>query len=418
MAVQDNKLLTDDVIAKEALRLLKNNLVFAKCVYRNYENTFGKVGDTIRLELPFRTKTASGRTLVKQPMVDQTIPFAIDNQEHFGLEYTVKDLTLDIMKFSERYLKSGMVQIANKIDRSLALTLKQAFHSSGTPGTRPGAYIDFANASAKQTTYGVPNDGMRKAVLDPFTCAALSDEVTRLFKEAMVETAYKKGYKGDVADYKTYESQNLPKHTVGDYNGTPLVNGTITNGNTVTFDGGTASATTGYLAVGDVFTMGGVYGVNPQSYETTGLLQEFVVTSAVDTNGSGEGTITFSPSLNDGTATTTNADGDTISLSAYQNVTALPADNAPINIMGTANATYEQNYLFHRDAIALAMIDLELPRSAVHKARASDPETGLSLSMTQAYDINEQTEITRIDAVWGAKMIYPELALRLWGAAS
>lgn len=417
MAVQNNNLLTDDVIAKEALRLLKNNLVMAKCVYRNYEKTFGKVGDTIRLKLPYRVKSASGRTLVKQPMVDQTIPFKIDNQEHVGLEYTVKDKTLDITMFSERYLKSGMTQIANKIDRSLAMTLKKAFHSSGTPGTRPGAYIDFANAAAKQTTYAVPDDGMRHAVIDPFTCASLSDEVTRLFKEAMVEAAYKKGYKGPVANYETYESQNIPKHTVGDHGGTPLINGAITNGNTITIDGGTVS-TTGFLKEGDVFTIDGVYGVNPQNYETTGLLQEFVVTADVDTDGAGAATITFSPSLNDGTATTTNADGQTISLGAYQNVTALPADNAPINVLGAANTTYEQNYLFHRDAIALAMIDLELPQSAVVKSRAADPETGLSLTLTGAYDINEQTEIHRIDAVWGADMIYPELALRLWGAVS
>jgi len=417
MDVQNNNLLTDDVIAKEALRLLKNNLVMAKCVYRNYEKTFGKVGDTIRLKLPYRVKSASGRTLVKQPMVDQTIPFKIDYQEHVGLEYTVKDKTLDIMQFSERYLKSGMVQIANKIDRSLTMTLKKAFHSSGTPGVRPGKYIDFATAAAKQTTYAVPDDGMRHAVIDPFTCATLSDEVTKLFKESMVETAYKKGYKGPVANYDTYESQNLPKHTVGNHGGTPLAGAGITNGSTVTITGGTAS-TTGFLKAGDVITFDGVFGVNPQNYETTGLLQEFVVTADVDTDGAGAATINISPALNDGTATTTNPEGQTISLGAYQNVTALPAENAPMTVLGTAGATYEQNYLFHRDAIALAMIDLELPQSAVIKSRAADPETGLSLTLTGAYDINEQTEIHRIDAVWGADMIYPELALRLWGATS
>ena len=417
MAFQNNNLLTDDVIAKEALRLLKNNLVMAKCVYRNYEKTFGKVGDTIRLKLPYRVKSASGRTLVKQPMVDQTIPFKIDYQEHVGLEYTVKDKTLDIMQFSERYLKSGMVQIANKIDRSLTMTLKKAFHSSGTPGVRPGKYIDFATAAAKQTTYAVPDDGMRHAVIDPFTCATLSDEVTKLFKESMVETAYKKGYKGPVANYDTYESQNLPKHTVGDHGGTPLAGAGITNGSTVSITGGTASIT-GFLKAGDVITFDGVFGVNPQNYETTGLLQEFVVTADVDTDAGGLATINISPALNDGTATTTNPEGASISLAAYQNVTALPAENAPMTVLGTAGATYEQNYLFHRDAIALAMIDLELPQSAVIKSRAADPETGLSLTLTGAYDINEQTEIHRIDAVWGADMIYPELALRLWGATS
>ena len=417
MAVQNNNLLTDDVIAKEALRLLKNNLVAAKLVYRKYEQTFGKVGDSIRLELPFRVKAADGRTLVKQPMVDQTVPFKIDKQHHVGLEYTVKDKTLDIKNFSERYLKSGMVQIANKIDRNILLTLKKIFHSSGTPGVRPGKFIDFANAGAKQTTYAVPSDGMRHAILDPFTCASLSDEVTKLFKESMVEQAYKKNYKGMVSDYSTYESQNLPKHTVGDHGGTPLAGAGITNGNTVSITGGTAS-TTGFLVAGDVITFAGVYGVNPQNYESTGILQEFVVLADVDTDGAGAASITVSPSLNDGTATTTNPEGGTVSLAAYQNVSALPAENAPMSVLGAANTTYEQNYLFHRDAIALAMIDLELPQSATIKSRASDPETGLSLTLTGAYDINEQTEIHRIDAVYGTDAIYPELGMRMWGAAA
>ena len=196
MTVQNNNILTDSVIAKEALRLLKNNLVTQKLVYRQYENTFGKVGDAISLKLPFRIKSNSGRVLKKGPMIDKTIPFKIDRQEHIGLEYTMKDMTLDITQFSERYLKSGMVQIANAIDRSILLTLKTAYHSSGTPGTRPSAYIDFANAAAKQTILAVPDDGMRSAVIDPFTCAGLSDQVTKLFDGGMVKGAYKKGYKG------------------------------------------------------------------------------------------------------------------------------------------------------------------------------------------------------------------------------
>ena len=48
-----NTTLTADIIAKEALMHLDNNLVFAKQVYRGYENEFSKkvngyeVGETI-----------------------------------------------------------------------------------------------------------------------------------------------------------------------------------------------------------------------------------------------------------------------------------------------------------------------------------------------------------------------------------
>lgn len=418
MAEEKNVLLTDNIIAKEILRLLKNNLVFARLVYRDYKRYFGKkVGDSINLKLPYRVKAADGRTLVKQPLVDQTIPFKINKQHHVGLEYTVQDKTLDIDNFSTQFLQSGIVQLANKVDRAIALTIKNIFHTSGTPGVRAGAFIDYANAAAKQTTYAVPNDGMRHAVLDPFSCAALSDEVTKLFKESMVEKSFKMGYQGEVARYKTYESQNMVKHTVGDHGGTPLVAAGTVNGSTIATTGWDVS-TTDLLNVGDVFTMDGVFGVNPQNYETTGILQEFVVQAQTDSDAGGLATITVSPALNDGTATTTNEDGDTISLAAYQNITALPATNAPITVQGAAGVTYEQNYLFHRDAIALAVVDLDIPKTAVIKERIYDKDSGLSILMTGAYDITEQSEITRIDIVYGTKAIYPELGLKQWGAVA
>lgn len=412
---QDNNLLTSDVIAKEALRLLKNELVAARLVYRQYENTFAKVGDTIRLKLPFRVKAADGRVLVKQPMADQTVPFSIDYQNHVGLEYTVRDLTLSITEFSSRYLSSAMSQLANKVDHRILMTLKKAYHSSGTPGTRPGAYIDFANAAARMTTYGVPQDGMRRQILPPFVCAELSDNVTKLLQNNMVKDAWMNGYQGAVAKLQTFESNNLPTHTVGNYGGTPLVAGTIANGSSVTTDGWTPSVT-GLLKEGDVITFAGVFGINPQNYTSTGLLKEFVVTADVDSTAGGLATIPIYPALNDGTATATNADGATVSLAAFQNVTALPADNAPITVMGTANTIYEQSYLFHKEAIALAMVDLELPQTANVKSRVNDPDSGLSLTMTGAYDINEHTEIHRIDVVYGTDLINGELAQRLWGA--
>lgn len=416
--VQDNNLLTDDIIAKESLRLLKNNLVAAKCVYRGYEKTFGKVGDTIRLELPYRVKSASGRVLQKQPLVDQTTTLKIDHQEHVGLEYTLKDKRLDIKNFSERYLKSAMIQIANKIDSTILLTLKNVYHTSGGVGTRPSKFIDFATAAAKQKQLGVPFDSMNKAILDPFTTAYMSDEVSKLFSQRVDKVYKQAGYVGPIGGYETFETQNLPKHTVGTHGGTPLVNGaTLANATTLVSDGWDTGVT-GLLKQGDVFTIAGVYSVNPQNYTTTGMLQEFVVQSDVDSDGSGNATINFAPAMNDGTVTTTNADGQSVSLKAYQNITALPADNAAITVKGTAGATYEQNYLFHRDAVALAMIDLELPETAPLKARASDPDSRLSLCITGQFDITEHTEIHRVDAVWGTKLIYPELAIRLYGATA
>jgi len=418
MSVQgvDNRLLTDDIIVKEALRLLKNNLVMAPLVHRDLEKRFAKVGDTISLQKPYRTKTASGRTLVKQPLIDQTIPFQINRQEHFGLEINQRDRTLSVQNFSERYLKSGMIQIANVIDRSLLLKLKNSFFSSGTPGTAIGTK-SFHLAKAHMGNVGVPDDGMRRGIMNLLDGAEISDDISTKFNEMMVKQSLQKGYMGPLADIDLFQSQNVPTHTVGAYAGTPLINGAGQTGSTLVTDGWDTGIT-GLLKAGDVFTIGGVFEINPQNYQSTGRLQYFVAQEDVNSDGSGNATISISPAINDGTLTTVDNEGNTLSLAAFQNVSAAPADGASITVLGTAETAYRQNYLFHRDALALAMVDLELPQSATVKSRVRDPESGLSLSMTGAYDIGNHSEITRIDAVWGADLIYPELAHRLWSDES
>jgi hypothetical protein len=412
MSVQgvNNRLLTDDIIAKEALRLLKNNLVAAPLVNRSYEKVFAKVGDTISLKKPFRTKTTSGRTLGKQPLVDQIIPFQIGYQENFGVEVTMRDRTLSLQQFSERYLKSGIVQIANKIDKSIfdAMATKGFFTSNvGNAVTTKS----FLYGSAYMGNVAVPDDGMRRATLNLMDAADVSDATSKVFNEKMVQDSIQKGYTGALAGFDVFQSQNIPTYEPGaGWIGTPLVKGANQTGSSIIVDGFTTDGLT--LKKGDIFTIAGVYEINPQNYTSTGRLQSFVVTADVAV-ASNQATISISPAINDGSLTTVDASGSSLSLAAYQNVSAKPADNAAITLVGTAGNVYKQNFLFHKDAVTLAMVDLELPQSAVVKARVRDEDSGLSMSMTGAFDINNHTEITRIDAVWGCEVIYPEMLHRL-----
>ena len=47
-----NSFLTPDVIAREALIVLENNLIMANLVHRDYSNEFVNVGDTITVRKP------------------------------------------------------------------------------------------------------------------------------------------------------------------------------------------------------------------------------------------------------------------------------------------------------------------------------------------------------------------------------
>lgn len=411
-----NVFLTDDIIIREMMEILKSSAVGVKRVHRDLEKRFGKVGDTISVEKPFMTQTAEGRTLVKQPMTDQKVPFQITRQRNFGLQFNQRDRTLSIQNFRERYLNTGVMQLGNVIEQSVLTAAIQGAHfAAGTPGTAIDSDL-ITDIDGFMTSVGIPEDGMRTGILSVKDGKAIDKEMKGKYNETMVKQAIQRGYMGPISEMQIYRSAMIPVHTVGDHGGTPLTNGGSQTGSSLVIDGGTNS-TTGFLKKGDRFTIAGVYEVHPQTKVSTGELQKFVVTADVDTNGTGQATISISPAINDGTLTTTNAASETVNLGAYQNVSAAPADNAAITVIGTANTTYRMDAFFHKNAVTLAMVQKELPETAPVKARITDEETGLSLSMTAQYDINEDEQIYRVDAVWGVKMLQPELAFVAYSAA-
>lgn len=411
-----NVLLTDDIIAKEALRLLKNNLVQARLASKRYEAEYADVGDTINIQMPARARSAEGRALVIDPMVKNTIPLTIDRHRHVGLKITLRDRTLSIGDFADQKMKSAIATLANDVDLSVGQAiLNGSFYSSGTPGT-PITEETIIYAGAKGEMTGLPRDGMIKVVLHPLDAAAISIRVKGLNNPELVKKAMQKGYLDTIDDVDLYRSANVPTHQVGPLGGVPLVAGGGQSGDILLTDGWTAAAGL-RLRKGDVFTIAGVNSVNPMSYEDTGFPMEFVVLEDVVSSATGDAAIRISPAINDGNQFAQDAAGQNVSTSAYKNVTALPADNAAITVQGEANTRYRYAVLFHRDAIALAAPPLAHLETATVSKVVTDPDTGLSLRLSAGYDVYNSDEIYRIDIIWGVKNIYPELTHRIPSAA-
>ena len=413
-----NVLLTNDIICKQALRLLKNNLVYGRIASKRYQAEFADVGETVNVQLAPRTRSTSGRAIGIQPMVKRTTPLTIDRQENVGISFTMKDRTLSIGSFSEQFLKSAVVRLANVIDADVALkTLNAGFYSSGTAGTaiNQDSIID-AMAIAELT--GMPRDGMVSVVLDPRDRAAIAKSLEGKYNDKMVEQAIRKGYIGDIDDVTTYSSANAQTHTVGikTTGSTPLINGAGQTGSSIATDGWAAS--TAILTKGDIISIAGVYSINPQTYASTGILMQFTVTADVTSTAGGVGTIPISPALNDGTNTTVDGQGTSISLAAYQNVNASVADNAAITVQGTEATRYRVAPLFHRDALALAIPPLRKPETATVAEVMTDEETGISISLTGGYDVGSHAEIYRLDVIWGFAAVQPELIHRIIGATA
>lgn len=407
-----NSILTPSIIAKEALMQLKNSLTFGNNVHREYKKEFVKVGDSVSIRRPVKFTTTDGATASIQDVEEGNTSITIDKRKHVAWEFSTQDLTLSIEQYSERYIKPAMITLGQTMDLSLAGLYKNAWNQVGTPGTTPADFAAVSDVAERMDDMAVPRD-MRKLMLNPRAGYGIAGTATALYMQKIAQDAYRNGAIGEIAGLETYTSQNIVRHTVGAHGGTPLVNGAsqndtyaeskATNTSSLITDGWTIS--TAVLKAGDVFTIAGVYAVNPVPGEgATGkaamdYLQQFVVTADATSDGSGNATLTVSPAI--------------IASGPYQTVDAAPADGAAITVMGTAATAYPINFGFQRNALALVSCPLEMPDGAAFKARES--YDGLSVRVIKDYDFTNDKDQIRLDILYGVKSIYPDLACRLIG---
>lgn len=405
-----NTIITPAIIAKEALFHLENNIIMGQKVHRQYKKEFVKIGDSVTIRKPVKFIATDGATRSNQDVIEETTSIVINNRKHVSWNFSSQDLTLTIEEYAERYIKPAMITLSNTIDRALCVEgAQEFFNMTGVPGTTPADFAVLGDTGQKMDEEPVPDDGNRCLVLNPAGRWGLANGMGGtgsggIFNAEIVHGMVRRGRLGEIANFDIYGDQNIAVHVVGAHSGTPLVNDAAFANDTdlVAFDA-MVGTVAGALVKGDIFTIDAVFSVNDVSKESTGVLQQFVVVADVATTG-GAGTAQVFPDIND---------GSTVSTAAFQTVDALPADNAGINIVGVASTGYPQNLAFHQNALALVTIPLELPDSAVFKARAD--WRGYSIRVIKDYDIDSDEEVIRLDILFGVKAIYQELGVRLWG---
>jgi hypothetical protein len=394
------------MITRKALEILENNLVITRNVNRQYDDSFAvsgaKIGSTLRIRLPDRALVTDGAALQVQDDAEQSTTLTVSTQKHIGVNFTTAELTLSLDDFAERVLKPRISQLASSIDADVANAYKAIFNTVGTPGTSPATALVLLQAQQKLNESAA---GMapRYATVNPAANAGLvnglsgffnpTDTISKQFKNGMMGT-------GVLGFDEINMSQSIKVHTTGSRAGTILVNGAVsTQGqSTISIDGLTGATDT--VTVGDVFTIANVFAVNPQTRESTGSLQQFVVTAAQTGVSNALANMAISPPIYTST-------------SALATVNSFPADNAAVTFVGTASTAYPQNMIYHKDAIAFATADLVLPTGVDMAARAV--HNGISLRIIRDYDNNNDRMPCRIDVLYGFSTIRPQMACRLWG---
>ncbi len=363
------------------------------------------------------------------------------------------DASLD--DFEQRFIHPACKAVANRWDSDGAyFAFQNTANRGGTPGTVPTAFRTFSDARAILISEGMAglDDVDPVAVLHPLAQSSMADSMKGLFNpQARISNLYETGLvAAKTAGADWFEDPNIANYTTGTLTGTPVLAGitTATGGSAIITSGWAQTGvlnlsgltnTAAQCYVGDTITVAGVYPVNPQNRGRYGTaLKQFVVLppggyaqmTGVAAPGGPQfntatltaGTFAASTGLytSSGTGTLSLTVGECIITGGqFQNVATTSAwTGTPAVVIngGAASATNStENLYFHRDAFAMAVVDLPLPRTAVEAERAEDPDLGLSLRIVTQYTINNDAEPTRIDVAYGFGSLYRGVAYRISG---
>jgi hypothetical protein len=388
-----NQFITTQLVSNTALAMFANNAPFVMTGSRIYQDDFQnagyKIGDTLQVRRQNNFVVGDGSTAVPQDIIETVENITVAHQYHALIAYTVQDLSLRIEDFSRMFIQPAIQNIVTQMERDICSAAEQELYFfTGTAGTPINSFatVDIAGAKLLEQGVNIASDAyMAMTVRDGSSLkSALLNNFTPVFNEDIV----RQSAIGHLSYFDIFQSQNIVRHIAG--NGPTLhpgdvltVNGAVSSGNTIVLAGGSFSVTN-YFLPGDLISIAGVQSVNPLSRASTGQNMQFVITAPANSDGGGAITIQVAPVINSNSA------------SPLQNVSNAVPTGAAVTVVPSynVNVAYPARGL---DIVCPPLYKLQVPYSSV----AIDPETGLSLAVTQTGDILGYQNLMRIDILCG-----------------
>lgn len=395
--------LTPSEITKRSLAILHQKLNFVGSINRQYDDSFAKdgakIGEQLKIRLPNKYTVRTGSTMAAQDVSEQSVTLAVSTMKGVDMVFSNQDLTMTIDRFEERYIQPAMSVLAAAIEADALSMYKDVYQASGSAGS--AVTTASVLGVGKKLTDALAPSNARELLVNTQAQIDVIEAMKTLFQPSPeLAEQMREGAMGRAQGFNYDASTHLNTHTPGSEiasattgsgsSSTITVSGANQTGASVTVTNGSSKS----LKKGDIVLFDGVFRVHPETKVNTGVLQQFVVTSDVATNGT---SIPISPSI--------------VITGALQNVSAAPTDAAKIAKVGVADTAYGVSLGYQKDAFAIAFADLVMPEAVGWKAR--ETMDGISMRIVKGFDIKTNEELARIDVLYGFKSVRPELACRL-----
>lgn len=378
-------------ILARGLRNLRQFCIMPQLVNNDYSMDARAKGDTIDVPVPVAA-TSTAVTHAEVPpapatMTPTKVQIQLDNWEHSNFHLSDKDLlSIDKNKhFLPMQAGEAIKAIANSINESIFSEYVGVYGYAGTAGTTPFVTTVAGATDLRKVLHRqlCPKD-QRRVVLDfDAEANALALAPFRDTSQSNDPNPITEGQIGRKFGMDWFADHHVPTHTAG-----TITTGLATKAATVEPVGETSivcttAGATGAcdLKEGDIILIDG----DDQTYTLTADAVQAVAATDV--------TLTISPGLK--VATT---GGEAV----------------------TVKASHVVNLGFHRDAFALAMrplqTDLESEMTSQLGSKIismQDPISGLILRLEVSRQYKQV--MWDFDALWGVKLVRPELAARLAG---
>ena len=405
-----NSNVTIDMVTREALRVAHESCQFIATTDRQYDDSFAKtgakIGSSLRVRKPNQyVRTSGSRVMDIQDQDEQTSTITVATQDHVDMRFNSAELALSIDELSKRYIEPAVKVLVSNIEADyLAYATKKVYNVVGTAGTAITSLATPGLARARLNQMLAPKDNNRAIQMDSITMAGLVNGVAAYFNPSnAIASQYKEGLvaRTSMADY--YENERVWNLTnSADVTVTTAAAAAVTDGGTNITLASVANATT----AGMVFTVAGVYACHPETKQSLGYLQPYVVvTGGTTTQEVSPATILTGPRQN-----------VCSSASAQLATTAYNGTAVAVTFSGAASTTYAQPLMYHKEAFQFVTADLPIMDDASKCVRRT--QDGLSLRVWQASDIRNDEMLMRIDILYGMAALRPEWGCRMIGAAA
>jgi hypothetical protein len=329
-------------------------------------------GTTVKFKRPHDFKvdeTAGGdiSSTDKSDIIAGTAVGTVQNWMTVHLDWGSQEESLQLDQLSE-ILKPASTRLCTHLELGLgAFMAKQGNLHYGTPAEVVDAWSDVAGAGALMDSIGVPNDGDRYYVMNPFTTANLADAQRGLSSgdNSLVNTAWQNSMVSNkFGGLQAITSNALSSYTsgtltaganrAGTLSGTP--DGTyVTAKDTMT----QTLAVTGFGSGSDTIKAGEIIQITGRNRLSLATRSEF--TDATGAEILWSGTVTADVTLSGGAGNIVVA-GAAINETngQYNTVSSVVTSGDVVTIINAAPSTvYQPNMFYHKQAFGLGSVPLQ-----------------------------------------------------------